>query len=66
MRAKRQEKKELQEIMEKSKGHTASIGQIRATIKYAYFDDELYNILEQDIFRLLFQDLLINTYLKEY
>lgn len=56
----------LDTLMEKSKGHTASIGQIRATIKYAYFDDELYNILEQDIFRLLFQNLLINTYLKEY
>ena len=56
----------LDALMEENKGQTASVGKIKDVIEYAYFDDELYNILEQDIFRLLFQNLLINTYLKEY
>lgn len=51
-------------LIEESKGQTASIGKIRSIIEYAYFDEELFKILQQDSFRTLLKSLLIDTYLK--
>lgn len=53
----------LDVLMEESKGQTASIGKIRSVIEYAYFDAELYTILQQDFLQHLFKMLLIDTYL---
>lgn len=50
-------------LIEESKGQTASIGKIRDVIDYAYFDEELYTILQKDNLRHLFKQLLIDTYL---
>lgn len=50
-------------LIEDSKGQTASIGKIRSVIEYAYFDEELFKILQQDSFRNLLKNLLIDTYL---
>ncbi len=54
----------LDVLMEESKGQTASIGKIRSVIEYAYFDAELYTILQQDFLQHLFKKLLIDTYLR--
>lgn len=50
-------------LIEESKGQTASIGKIRDVVDYAYFDEELYTILQQDFLQHLFKKLLIDTYL---
>ena len=44
-------------------GQTASIGQIRDHIDYAYLDQELYDILQDKEFRNILKRQLIETYL---
>lgn len=46
-------------------GQTASIGQIRDNIDYAYLDTELFEILQDKEFRVILQRQLIETYLSE-
>lgn len=46
-------------------GITASVGKMRKSIKYAYFDTELYDLLQDSIYRNELRLILFDSYIKK-
>ena len=44
-------------------GQTASVGKMRSAINYAYLDNELYELLQDSVYRSKLMEILFSTYI---
>lgn len=43
---------------------TASVGKMRSCIMYAYIDEEFYELLQDSVYRNIYRQLLLDTYVR--